>query len=114
MTFNVYVLKEAEQDLLDIYHYLAEATSNEKASRVIDRLEATCLRLETMPERGRIPPELEAIGILEYRELIDKPYRIIYQVLEQEVFVHCILDGRQSMQDLLFLRLLRPSNQTIN
>ena len=114
MTFNVYILKDAEQDLLDIFHYIAEAASIEKANRVIDRLEATCLRLETMPERGRIPPELEDLGILEYRELIEKPYRIIYQIQEQEVFVHCILDGRQSMQDLLFLRLLRPSNQTIN
>jgi toxin ParE1/3/4 len=53
-------------------------------------------------------PELGRIGIAhEFRELIFKPYRIIYSVTRSEVFVHCILDGRRDLQDLLEEKLLR-------
>ena len=60
-----------------------------------------------MPERGRIPPELERIGIREFRELILKPYRIIYSMAKNQVLVYCVLDGRRDLQDLLEERLLR-------
>lgn len=60
-----------------------------------------------MPERGRIPPELERIGIREFREIICNPYRIIYTIMKSQVVVYCILDGRRDLQDLLEERLLR-------
>jgi prevent-host-death family protein len=34
-------------------------------------------------------------------------YRILYEVQEQAVFVHAILDGRRDLRDLLERRLLR-------
>jgi len=34
-------------------------------------------------------------------------YRIIYEVVESNVFVHCVLDGRRSLQELLEMRLLK-------
>jgi len=36
-----------------------------------------------------------------------KPYRIIYQIDDPNVFIHCILDGRPDMSTLLERRLLR-------
>jgi mRNA-degrading endonuclease RelE of RelBE toxin-antitoxin system len=40
------------------------------------------MSLADNPERGHIPPELERIGVYEYREIHVKVYRIIYQVLD--------------------------------
>lgn len=60
-----------------------------------------------MPERGRVPPEMERIGIREFREVTLKPYRIIYATVKSKVFVYCILDGRRDFQALLEERLLR-------
>jgi toxin ParE1/3/4 len=60
-----------------------------------------------MPERGRIPPELERIGIREFREIMFEPYRIVYTGVKSQVCVYCILDGRRDLQDLLEERLLR-------
>ena len=34
-------------------------------------------------------------------------YRIIYEISKKAVFIHCILDGRRDLQDLLERRLLR-------
>ena len=52
------------------------------------------------------PPELRALGIKQYREIFFKPYRLIYQVLDQRVYVMLIADGRRDMQALLERRLL--------
>lgn len=107
MKYSVYVVEEAEQDLLEIYRYVLRHDSPEKADRLLANLEKTVIRLEALPMRGHIPPELERIGVMEYREVFFKPYRIIYQVTERAVYVYCVLDGRRDLQDLLQERLLR-------
>lgn len=106
-SFSVYLLSGAKKDLLQLHEYVARSDSVEKADHLIDELYDVCLRLKTMPERGRIPPELERIGVREFREIILKPHRIIYNVTKADVFVYCILDGRRDLQDLLEERLLR-------
>ena len=107
MSFTVNLVIDAETDLFDIYLYVAQNDSPEKAARLLDNLEMTILRLETTPLRGSYPPELERVGVLEFREIFFKPYRIIYQVKKTNVYVHCVIDGRRDLQDLLQTRLLR-------
>ncbi|MDO9028449.1 MAG: type II toxin-antitoxin system RelE/ParE family toxin [Candidatus Roizmanbacteria bacterium] len=107
MKYTVRLVADAESDLLDIYRYVALNDSVEKADRLLDNLEQTVKKLETMPMRGHHPPELEHIGVLEYREIFFKPYRIIYQAVKSAVYVYCVLDGRRDLQDLLQQRLLR-------
>lgn len=107
MRFTVNLIIDAETDLFDIYLYVAQHDSPEKATRLLNNLEKTILRLKTTPMRGSYPPELERIGIFEFREIFFKPYRIIYQVKKTNVYVHCVIDGRRDLQDLLQARLLR-------
>jgi toxin ParE1/3/4 len=107
MTFNVYLIEDAEKDLFDIYRYVSRNDSVGHANRLIEKLEKSILKLEVLPDRGHIPPELERIGVLEFREVFYKPYRIIYQIIGNNVYVHCILDGRRDMQDILQQRVLR-------
>ena len=106
-SFSVFLLYGAKQDLLQLHNYVTLNDAREKADRLIDDLKRTCSRLKTMPERGRIPPELQRIGIREFREIMFKPYRIIYNLVKSQVFVYCVLDGRRDLQDLLEERLLR-------
>ncbi len=107
MKYSVYVVEEAEQDLQEIYRYVFRNDSPEKADRLLDNIEKTVMKLEALPLRGHIPPELERISVTEYREVFFKPYRIIYQVTGRAVYVYCVLDGRRDLQDLLQERLLR-------
>jgi toxin ParE1/3/4 len=105
--YRVRVIADAEQDLVDIYNYVAIHDTPESAELVLDSLEAQCLRLAELPLRGHIPPELERVGVMAYREVHFKPYRIIYEVSGQNVFIHGVLDGRRDLQSHLERRLLR-------
>ena len=107
MTYTVLLSGEAEQDLLDLYSYVAHYDAPEKASQLLAKIEKTIAALDTMPLRGHRPLELERIGVMEFREIFFKPYRVIYEVSGSEVIVHCVLDGRRDMVDLLQERLLR-------
>ena len=105
--YRVRIINEAELDLADIYTYIARDDSPEKADHVLEKLETLSLSLAEMPERGHIPPELDRIGVTGFLEVHFKPYRIVYQIAAQDVFIHCVLDGRRDMQSILQRRLLR-------
>jgi len=105
--YKVFLDNEAEDDLLDIYRYVAANDSIRQADRVLAALTQACQKLRTVPLRGHIPPELERIGVPDFREVRYKPYRIFYSVQKRTVFIHCILDGRRDLQTLLQERLIR-------
>ena len=107
MRYAVQITEDAQQDLLDIYAYVAQHDGMRAAEYVLDKLEETCLQLESLPGRRHIPPELERLQISDYREVHWKPYRIIYQIPGRSVYVLAVLDGRRELQDLLTRRLLR-------
>ena len=107
MNYNVFIIKDAEDDLFEIYNYVAYNDSAQKAENLLNKPEETCYSLSKLPNRGHTPQELERIGILDYKEIHYKPYRIIYQVIDSNVYIHCILDGRRELQHLLYKRLLR-------
>jgi toxin ParE1/3/4 len=65
------------------------------------------LGLDENPERGHYPAELSCQGIKEYREVIFKPYRAIYEIVGNKVIVHVCVDGRRDMTALLERRLYR-------
>jgi toxin ParE1/3/4 len=50
---------------------------------------------------------LIALGLREFRQVLFKPYRMIYRVMENNVYVLLIADGRRDMQKLLQRRLLQ-------
>ncbi|NOY17490.1 MAG: type II toxin-antitoxin system RelE/ParE family toxin [Gammaproteobacteria bacterium] len=105
--YRVRLTEDAEQDLIDIYRYIAFHDSVENADYVLDQLESLCSRLTDLPERGHVPPELVRIGVTNYKEVNFKPYRVIYEVIRQDISIHCILDGRRDMPSLLERRLIR-------
>ena len=71
------------------------------------RSRAGILSLSELPRSGSYPRELLDLGIREYREVLSHPYRIIYRVLHERVYVLMIADGRRDMQSLLQRRLLQ-------
>lgn len=104
--YTVPLTEGAEQDLEALYDYIAEFDCPENANRVLDQLLTVVDSLATLPERGSYPRELLALGIREYRQVMFKPYRVIYRVLGARVVIYLIADGRRDMQSLLARRLL--------
>jgi len=105
--YDVIFDQDAEEDLFDIYTYVAMNDSVERADRLLRALRQTCQTVRRPPLRGNIPTELFQIGVVEFRELHHKPYRVIYSLESTTVYVHCVLDGRRDIQTILQERLLR-------
>lgn len=103
---EVFLTRDAERDLEEIYDYIAAQHSPAAARHVLDRVEKSIVSLGTFPERGSFPKELLALGIRDYRQVFFKPYRVIYRTIETRVYVYLIVDGRRDMQSLLARRLL--------
>ncbi len=105
--YAVFFISDAEEDLIKIYNYVAFNDSVSKAKSLINKIEKLCKNLSLLPTRGHTPPELEMIGIFNYKEIHCKPYRIIYQVLDNDVYIHSVLDSRRNLSQLLQERLIR-------
>ena len=106
MLHTVNLTQEAEEDLLEIYKFVAVQDSFGNAESLFDNLFKKCVSLKDYPNRGHIPPELAGVSNT-YMEIHFKPYRIIYEISGNNVFIHCVLDGRREMKKLLEERLLR-------
>ena len=110
---EVRIAAGAERDLADIYRRrLAQRgpEGRDGAEALLARLVASIESLARHPLKGPVPPELEVLGIHDFRQVSVRPFRIIY-LPESEparVTVTIIADSRRDFRTLLEDRLLRP------
>lgn len=86
-TYEVLPTEGAEGDLESIYDYIAEFDCKANADNVLDRIPEVVESLTAFPDRGTYPKELAALGIGDYRQAALKPYRVIYRVMGQKVYI---------------------------
>ena len=106
MRFEVVLTEDAERDLEDIFTYIATHDSQRNAEHVLGRILDIADSLASEPARGSQPKELRSLGDQQYRQIFFKPYRVIYRVVEPQVVIYLVSDGRRDMQSLLARRLL--------
>ena len=111
--WKVAFTRHADEDILEIFAFIAERDGPDATEAVLEKFIAARDSLRELPDRGRIPPELERINILSFREIQVKPYRIVYQIYKaaREIHIHVAADGRRNFTELLKERLLRPANR---
>jgi plasmid stabilization system protein ParE len=95
----------AENDLKNIIEYIADENLL-NVQKIFKKIKEKASSLYLLPNRGRLVPELKDQGILQYRELIHSPWRIIYRISENKVYVLSVLDARRNIEDILLKRLL--------
>ncbi len=105
MIYPVRITKAGRRDLEEIYEWIAEHDSPSQADYVLDKITQVAESIATFPDRGSRPRELPPGLESDYRQVFFKPYRVIYQVRNDEVVVHLIADGRRNLQTLLLRRL---------
>ena len=105
--YQVRLTDEVEQDLVDIFEYIARKDSTDNGYYVLEKLDTLILSLDQQPERGHYPRELDKRGVKDYREVHFKPYRVIYEIVGNHVVILGCFDVRRDMQSLLERRLLR-------
>lgn len=113
-TIPVVITHGAEQDLRAIYRRrLAQRgpDGEDGAEALLAQLVSAIEGLGAYPLRGPVPPELDALGIANFRQFSLPPFRIIYlpapDAPEPQVTVIIIADSRRDFRTLLEERLLR-------
>lgn len=101
----------AEKDLISVIDYIS-IDSPSMAQEKFKEIRTKASNLETYPDRGRIVPELQEQSIIQYRELIIAPWRIIYRISEKKVYVLSVLDSRRNVEDILLRRFIDPKPQS--
>lgn len=107
MTSHVVFLEQAEQDLIELKHYILQGFSKKIWQQCVVSLKKTVKRIRLFPESGNIPPELEALNLTQYRQVIFGMNRIIYEIRGNLIYIHIVCDTRKDLNGLLFKRLLR-------
>jgi toxin ParE1/3/4 len=105
MTFTVKLTHQAKQDLLNIAQYYLSKAGTDVAIALVDSIEQAVQTLQDMPERGHKPHELYQVPMAAILEIISKSYRIIYKLMDDQVVVVAIFDGRQDVKVHLLKRL---------
>lgn len=103
--FKVEWAEVARKDLDEIFDYVYR-NSPTAALELIERLEQRAATLESMPHRGRVPPELVRFRVQLYHELVVTPFRLLYRVYEDRVVVVGVFDGRRDLEEVIIGRLL--------
>ena len=104
--FEILWTKSAEYDLELIIQYL-KLDSVSIAKEIFIDIKKECENLYYFPQRKRVVPELQQIGILKYRELIYKRWRAIFKIEKQKVYILLVVDCSRNLEDILFQRLIK-------
>jgi plasmid stabilization system protein ParE len=81
----------AIEHLLAIYEHIAQDAPL-YAQRMIDRLTKRSEQIAVFPQSGRMVPEYAAPDI---REVIERPYRIIYRIKTDQIDILAVVHGVQ-------------------
>lgn len=98
MTFSVVFTPEAEEQILDLYRYVAAAGSPDLASRYTEAIVASCEELAMFPHRGKarddIKPGLRTVGFR--RRVV-----VAFAVLDRDVVIVGVFYGGRDYEAVL-------------
>ncbi len=93
--YSVSFRPAAEADLFGLYLHIAQEAGVDVAESYVDRLEAACMSLETLPQRGSkrddISPGLRTLGF-------ERRATIVFEVKKTEVVIVRIFYGGQDYE----------------
>ena len=92
---KVYWTDNSIGHLLGIYEYIAR-NSPVYAKRVVDRITRRSEQIAEFPLSGRKVPEYKTEDI---REIIEKPYRIIYRIKSNQIDILAVIHGAKLLPE---------------
>jgi len=109
MSSKVVILNSAKLDLKELRDYVIARFSRSVWLETSESLKSTMLMLAGSPQAGSVPVEIEMLNLNEYRQVVSGMNRVIYEIRQDVVFIHAIVDVRRDMISLLTRRLLRTT-----
>ncbi|OGK04862.1 MAG: hypothetical protein A2W80_16160 [Candidatus Riflebacteria bacterium GWC2_50_8] len=104
--FKINWSEQAALDLERLITYIA-SENPKTAGQILKKIETEVSQLDYLSFRGRIVPEFEEQGFLLFRELIVAPWRIVYRVSFEHIYILVAFDSRKNVDDVLLERFLK-------
>jgi plasmid stabilization system protein ParE len=96
----------ASLDLIEIIEF-ASQDRPQAAQKLGREILQAASRLARHPRSGKILPELQEQGISDYRQVLVRPYRLIYALRAESIDIVVVVDARRDLQTALLQRLMR-------
>ena len=104
---KVVILDSAERDLRELRSYIVKNFSQTTWLKTYTKLKESIRHLATFPLLGAVPPELESLNLIQYRQIVSGMNCVIYEPRADAVYIYMIVDARRDLKSLLMQRLLR-------
>ena len=91
----------AIDDLSEIFLFLEVTINTDKAEEIATKLYRRVDDLLSFPEMGTISYDRYGVKS-DYRYLVEKPYKILYSIINNIVYVETIYDTRQDPMGISF------------
>ncbi len=80
MKYQVLFLHQTEQDLKELREYIIKNFSEKSWKKSLNKIKNIINILKTFPLSGNMVPELEELGLNQYRQIISYFNKIIYEI----------------------------------
>ncbi len=104
-TYDIVWVDSAKKDLAGILESIARDNPSQSL-KILHLIKRKTSSLYHAPTRGRVISELQEQGMLQYRELVIPPWRVMYRIAGLSVLVLAVLDSRRNIEDVLLGRFL--------
>ena len=104
---KIVILASAELDLQDLRAYIAKDFSAATWQKTFKQIKASIRNLASFPLLGSVPDELQTLNLTQYRQVLSGQNRIIYEVRQDTIYIHLVVDTRRDLLSFLLRRLVR-------
>ncbi|SIT48351.1 Plasmid stabilization system protein [Paraburkholderia ribeironis] len=101
------ILPTARIGIDELRSYVVRAFGWETWRQTSAQIQETIAQIRQFPGSGHVPAELEGFVDDNFRQALSGKNRIIYQVRDDTVFIHLVVDTRRDLQALLHRIVLR-------
>lgn len=95
------VLPTARIGIDELRSYIVRAFGWETWRQTSAQLQETIAQIRQFPDSGHLPAELEGFVEDSFRQTLSGKNRIIYQVRDETLYIHLVVDTRRDLQALL-------------
>lgn len=107
MHYSLIILESAETDLKEIKHYVIHRFSAGTWKKTFSQLKTALKQIQRFPYSGSIPTEVVELQLNQYQQIVCDMNRIIYEIDDNKILIHMIVDVRRDMKSLLMKRLMK-------
>jgi plasmid stabilization system protein ParE len=101
------ILPTARIGIDELRSYIVRTFGWETWGRTSAQIQETITHIRQFPTSGHEPIELEGFADERYRQILSGQNRIIYQVRDNILYIHLVVDTRRDLQALLHRIVLR-------